>query len=336
MSAFPAEAMELSRSKNFAKDEAFLEIEARVAGPRGETRTVPLRQIGPPALSGPSSRFLAKDVIRWSPPPRACPARQRRWSKASGGFAVPYSPEYLNFRSNPNRAQNKSPIALACGFWDRTRRTIYHPLRPPAGEFAPCHRLVPYSARLPAAAGCRDSPRSARLGHHSRLVFLPEKGTALRRNHGRAFAEEEAGQECHGSTPWRRPARLIHSAPGETKTARNPYRGFRRRNRPRRNRPRRKTLNRRQNVCSKRKRENGRTGINEGVRGPGVIQRQPLLLSTEADPKTPTAWDAARPLSLSYRVSRTVRQSHPYSISSQVAYSPMQNPIRVGAHPHAE
>ncbi len=121
--------------EDFAKDEAFLEITARVAGPRGETLDVPLRQIGPRRYQGqfPLSGKGRYQVIA------AAAGRggdNQIPEQAIGGFAVPYSPEYLNFRSNPILLKQ---IAERTGgrLLSATTTDIYHPPRQPRESTRP-------------------------------------------------------------------------------------------------------------------------------------------------------------------------------------------------------
>lgn len=83
--------------EDFHEQEQFLEIQARVTGPRDRGEMVPLKQVGP--------RRYQASVPLWSKGRYhvvAGPvAGDRTEERAFGGFIVPYSPEYLRFRSNP-------------------------------------------------------------------------------------------------------------------------------------------------------------------------------------------------------------------------------------------
>jgi uncharacterized membrane protein len=83
--------------EDFAEQESFLEIQARVSGPRDRTDFVQLKQVGP-------RRYQAQ-VPLWGKGRYhivAMPAgEERKDDRAFGGFIIPYSPEYLRFRSNP-------------------------------------------------------------------------------------------------------------------------------------------------------------------------------------------------------------------------------------------
>src|SRR4029077_18326890 len=83
--------------EDFADQESFLEIQARVSGPRDRTEFVQLKQVGP--------RRYQASVPLWGKGRYhivAIPAGEdRKDDRAFGCFIIPYSPEYLRFRSNP-------------------------------------------------------------------------------------------------------------------------------------------------------------------------------------------------------------------------------------------
>ncbi|MFP6764679.1 MAG: VWA domain-containing protein [Planctomycetaceae bacterium] len=82
--------------EDFHADEQFLEVAALVTGPDDETRTVTLRQVSP-------RRYQAR-IPQWGPGRYQIIAKgggDGREETVTGGFIVPYSPEYLRFRSNP-------------------------------------------------------------------------------------------------------------------------------------------------------------------------------------------------------------------------------------------
>jgi len=82
--------------EDFAPQETFLEVQARVTGPGGRSETIPLKQVGP-------RRYQAR-VPLWGKgryQVMAVGVAGKRTDRAQGGFIVPYSPEYLRFRSNP-------------------------------------------------------------------------------------------------------------------------------------------------------------------------------------------------------------------------------------------
>lgn len=83
--------------EDFHEQEQFLEVQARVTGPRDRAETIPLKQIGPRRyqasvpLWGKGRYHIVAGPI----------AGERKDDMTFGGFIVPYSPEYLRFRSNP-------------------------------------------------------------------------------------------------------------------------------------------------------------------------------------------------------------------------------------------
>jgi uncharacterized membrane protein/Mg-chelatase subunit ChlD len=83
--------------EDFADQESFLEVQARVSGPHERTEIVPLKQVAP--------RRYQASVPLWGKGRYhivAMPTGEdRKDDRAFGGFIIPYSPEYLRFRSNP-------------------------------------------------------------------------------------------------------------------------------------------------------------------------------------------------------------------------------------------
>jgi uncharacterized membrane protein len=83
--------------EDFAEQESFLEIQARVSGPRDRTEFVPLKQVGPRRYQA-SVPLWGKGRYHIAAVPTS---KEREDDRAFGGFIIPYSPEYLRFRSNP-------------------------------------------------------------------------------------------------------------------------------------------------------------------------------------------------------------------------------------------
>jgi hypothetical protein len=83
--------------EDFSPEESFLEIQGRVSGPKDRAENIPLKQVGP--------RRYQASVPLWGKGRYhivASPVGEhRKDDRAFGGFIVPYSPEYLRFRSNP-------------------------------------------------------------------------------------------------------------------------------------------------------------------------------------------------------------------------------------------
>jgi hypothetical protein len=82
--------------EDFHPQESFLEVRARVSGPRNQSETIALKQVGP--------RRYRATVPLWGKgryQVTAVGVAGDREDRAVGGIIVPYSPEYLRFRSNP-------------------------------------------------------------------------------------------------------------------------------------------------------------------------------------------------------------------------------------------
>jgi uncharacterized membrane protein len=88
--------------EDFARGDSFLELKARVAGPRNEVSEISLKQIAPRRyqaqfpLWGKGRYQISVAGIG----PNDAGGKPRS-EQAFGGFAVPYSPEYLRFKSDP-------------------------------------------------------------------------------------------------------------------------------------------------------------------------------------------------------------------------------------------
>jgi Ca-activated chloride channel homolog len=82
--------------EDFHPDEMFLDLQAKVAGPRQQEQSIPLKQVGPRRYQ---ATFPLWGTGRYQV--MVAGAADDRSDRAHGGFIVPYSPEYLRFRSNP-------------------------------------------------------------------------------------------------------------------------------------------------------------------------------------------------------------------------------------------
>lgn len=82
-------------AEDFATEERFLDVKARVAGPKGRVESVSLKQVGP--------RRYQLNMPLWGHGRYQVSVKGSAGGvdeQAYGGFVVPYSPEYLRFRSN--------------------------------------------------------------------------------------------------------------------------------------------------------------------------------------------------------------------------------------------
>ena len=81
--------------EDFHPDDAFLDVKARIAGPRDKVETISVKQIGP--------RRYQATVPLWGRgryQVMVSASAGERKESAQGGFIVPYSPEYLRFRAD--------------------------------------------------------------------------------------------------------------------------------------------------------------------------------------------------------------------------------------------
>jgi Ca-activated chloride channel homolog len=86
--------------EDFAREESFLDLTARVAGPRNETVTLPLKQVAPRRYQA-TFPLWGKGRYQVMAAGTGSAGGKERNEQALGGFAVPYSSEYLRFRSDP-------------------------------------------------------------------------------------------------------------------------------------------------------------------------------------------------------------------------------------------
>lgn len=86
--------------EDFAREETFLDLTARIAGPRNETVTVPLKQVAPRRYQA-TFPLWGKGRYQVMAAGTGSAGGKERNEQALGGFAVPYSSEYLRFRSDP-------------------------------------------------------------------------------------------------------------------------------------------------------------------------------------------------------------------------------------------
>lgn len=114
--------------EDFHKDETFLEVHAVVSGPDGIEESLPLKQVGP-------RRYQATIPLRAKGryQVRAIGVGEGRKDEAHGGFLVPYSPEYLRFRSNPTVLNSLSRKTAGENLADQKDpvKTIYETRRKP-------------------------------------------------------------------------------------------------------------------------------------------------------------------------------------------------------------
>ena len=101
MAAFASGGQGIVTVEDFAKGESFLELKARVSGPRGETLEVPLKQIAPRRYQG---EFPLCEKAATRSPPSAWHQRTvtgRRNATGIRRIRGAVFAEYLRFKSNP-------------------------------------------------------------------------------------------------------------------------------------------------------------------------------------------------------------------------------------------
>lgn len=82
--------------EDFHPSASFLELRAELTGPGGQRQTVPVKQVGPRTYRG---TFPITGAGRYQVLVAA--SGENRQEQAIAGITVPYSPEFLRFRSNP-------------------------------------------------------------------------------------------------------------------------------------------------------------------------------------------------------------------------------------------
>lgn len=124
--------------EDYAPETSFLDIQAQVSGPRDQSTNVRLKQTGP--------RRYQATVPLWGRGRYqviAAPVEgDRKDERAVGGFVVPYSPEYLRFRSNPiilNEIAEKTGGRILSN--DATADDIYRSQRKPKRSSRPVFDL---------------------------------------------------------------------------------------------------------------------------------------------------------------------------------------------------
>jgi uncharacterized membrane protein len=86
--------------EDYAKEDTFLDLAARVTGPRSESITVPLKQVAPRRYQA-TFPLWGRGRYQVMAAGTGTAGGKERNEQALGGFSVPYSAEYLRFRSDP-------------------------------------------------------------------------------------------------------------------------------------------------------------------------------------------------------------------------------------------
>ena len=179
--------------EDYHPDESFLQLEARVSGPEERAETIELKQIGPRRYRG-TLPLWGRGRYQVMVTPRSGARSEER---AHGGFIVPYSPEYLRFRSSPivldeiasktggqSLVQNKDEQPTRADWIANAIKQIYHTRRQPKQSSQPVFDwflialcfLVPadvalrriqidlYSLKGLLSFGKREGPSTATMG----------------------------------------------------------------------------------------------------------------------------------------------------------------------------
>lgn len=102
MSAAAAGSTGVVTVEDFGASESFMELKARVSGPRGESMEVPLRQMAPRRYTGQFPLWgKGRYQVAVAGVSMAGDGAKPRSEQAFGGFSVPYASEYLRFKSDP-------------------------------------------------------------------------------------------------------------------------------------------------------------------------------------------------------------------------------------------
>lgn len=128
MRSFASGSQGVLQVEDFHENETFLEVQAVVSGPNGIEETLALKQVGP-------RRYQATMPLRAKGryQVRAIGVGEGRKDETHGGFLVPYSPEYLRFRSNPTVLNSLSRKTAGESLADQKDpvKTIYETRRKP-------------------------------------------------------------------------------------------------------------------------------------------------------------------------------------------------------------
>ncbi|MCX5662731.1 MAG: VWA domain-containing protein [Planctomycetota bacterium] len=93
---YPAGSQGVIIVEDYAPEASFLDVRAQVAGPRGDSPAIALKQVAPRRYEG---KFDLGGEGRYQV--AAVGVGSGRAERVHGGFVVPYSQEYLRFRADP-------------------------------------------------------------------------------------------------------------------------------------------------------------------------------------------------------------------------------------------
>jgi uncharacterized membrane protein len=102
MATFAAGSQGMITVEDYAAGDRYVELKARVTGPRNDSVEVPLKQVAPRRYQGQFPLWgKGRYQVALAGASAAVDGGKPRSEQAFGGFAVPYSPEYLRFKSDP-------------------------------------------------------------------------------------------------------------------------------------------------------------------------------------------------------------------------------------------
>jgi uncharacterized membrane protein len=157
MSATAAGSQGMVTVEDFAAVENFMELKARVSGPRGESIELPLKQVAPRRYVGQFPLWgKGRYQVAVAGVSMTGEGGKPRSEQAFGGFAVPYSPEYLRFKSDPIIL---TQIAERTGgrILTRSDLDLFHPQRGPRESSKPVFDwfLLALACLIPIDVGLR-------------------------------------------------------------------------------------------------------------------------------------------------------------------------------------
>jgi uncharacterized membrane protein len=191
--------------EDFAKEEGFLDLAARVTGPRGEAVDVPLRQVAPRRYQA-TFPLWGKGRYQVMAAGAGHTTGGERTERALGGFAVPYSAEYLRFRSDPLLLRQ---IAERTGGrqLEATSAEVFAPARTPRESTRPVFDwfLLALCGLLPLDVGLRR----IQLDRETLRAWFRPREAASRETLGALLARKGQRQESRATPGPARPAPVI-------------------------------------------------------------------------------------------------------------------------------
>jgi Ca-activated chloride channel homolog len=157
MSAAANGSLGMVTVEDFAPAESFMELKARVSGPRSESVELTLKQVAPRRYVGQFPLWgKGRYQVAVAGVSIVGDGSKARSEQAFSGFSVPYSPEYLRFKSDPILLRQ---IAERTGGRMLTRADLdlFHPPRGPRESTRPVFDwfLIALACLIPIDVGLR-------------------------------------------------------------------------------------------------------------------------------------------------------------------------------------